>query len=59
MATRSGFEPPISGLTGQYVSRYTTGPQEGGRTFVRTLHSSVWGYEFGVKPKAVTVTVQS
>ena len=28
MATRSGFEPPISALTGQYVNRYTTGPQE-------------------------------
>ena len=26
MATRSGFEPPISALTGQYVNRYTTGP---------------------------------
>ena len=28
MATRSGFEPPISALTGQYVNRYTTGPQD-------------------------------
>ena len=27
MATRTGFEPVISALTGQYVSRYTTGPQ--------------------------------
>ena len=26
MATRIGFEPTISGLTGQYVNRYTTGP---------------------------------
>ena len=27
VATRSGFEPPISALTGQYVNRYTTGPR--------------------------------
>ena len=26
MATRMGFEPTISGVTGQYVNRYTTGP---------------------------------
>ena len=26
LATRTGFEPVISGLTGQCVSRYTTGP---------------------------------
>ena len=27
MATRIGFEPTISALTGQYVNHYTTGPQ--------------------------------
>ncbi len=27
VATRIGFEPTISGLTGQYVNRYTTGPE--------------------------------
>ena len=27
LATRTGFEPVISALTGQYVSRYTTGPR--------------------------------
>ena len=27
VATRTGFEPVISALTGQYVNRYTTGPQ--------------------------------
>ena len=26
VATRMGFEPTISGVTGQYVNRYTTGP---------------------------------
>ena len=30
MATRIGFEPTISGLTGQYVNRYTTGPEYSG-----------------------------
>ena len=28
MATPNGFEPSISALTGQYVNRYTTGPQD-------------------------------
>ena len=28
LATRMGFEPTISGVTGQYVSRYTTGPRK-------------------------------
>lgn len=32
MATRMGFEPTISGVTGQYVYRYTTGPQWGRAT---------------------------
>ncbi len=27
LATRMGFEPTISGVTGQYVYRYTTGPR--------------------------------
>ena len=27
MATPTGFEPAIFGLTGRYVSRYTTGPR--------------------------------
>ena len=33
VATRTGFEPVISALTGQYVSRYTTGPGAAGAPF--------------------------
>ena len=41
VATRTGFEPVISALTGQYVSRYTTGPGAAGRHSV-TPTISLW-----------------
>ena len=37
MATRMGFEPTISGVTGQYVNRYTTGPDVAGLVASVTL----------------------